>query len=308
MEVAQQKGAPLKRLCLTKVKRKKKKKQQQKKTTQTLWLVVDESELDRIAAGCWSHMLWTGSVTPPKWPVKYVQCTVNVSFTVHVSFSSRGWNVRERWHFSAERKARAVSECRMGPLEAALLPSEGGKPWRLSNCLTAAQTIAQMCAGVQLSTTVTSNNKRELGGTLKAVMGLNDPDWLSLDPHLCCEPSNLFQPSLGSAACHWAGLLLKQCVSSHTRAMLWPWLVCSWLWTPWYWLALCCATKEACCLPCLPMFSSVGLQPLVSASLCRASTDTWLVPCPEAALCGPLAGCWFCPTCVPLMSGWCDPH
>jgi len=35
-----------------KSKKKKKKETTTKKTTQTLWLVVDESELDRIAAGC----------------------------------------------------------------------------------------------------------------------------------------------------------------------------------------------------------------------------------------------------------------
>lgn len=224
-------------------------------------------------------MLWTGKVTPPKWPVKYVQCTVNVSFTVHVSFSSRGWNVRERWRFPAERKARAMLSAGCVPLKQPLYLLRVVRPEGCI-CLTASQTITQMCAGVQLSTIIISNNKRELRGTLKALMGHNDSGQLSLDPHLCCEPRNLFQPSLGSVALSlsWA---TAESVSSSIRAILWPWPVCSWLWIPWYWLDLCYATKEACCLPCLLMFGPMELQPLVSASLCRACTDTWLVPCPD---------------------------
>lgn len=144
-----------------------------------------------------------------------------------------------------ERKARTVSWGRRGPFEATPLPSEAGQPEGLYKPFPAAWLTGQTCSRAQLPPAVSSNNKRVLRGTLRALMGLNDPVWLHLgpQPHTMGLGAN-FRPSQGPS-------LFQIWVVARPVSGLDSWVPCcssgsgpvSSSWAPWYWLTPCSAIK-----------------------------------------------------------------
>lgn len=125
-----------------------------------------------------------------------------------------------------ERKARTVSWGRRGPFEATPLPSEAGQPEGLYKPFPAAWPTGQTCSRAQLPPAVSSNNKRVLRGTLRALMGLNDPVWLHLGPQPHHGLGSQFQaipgpqpvPDLG---CCWAHFLAGP-LGAMLQLWLWP--------------------------------------------------------------------------------------